>query len=256
MIPDAMQKIPQWVISKQGVKQPFQTNGYPASVAKPETWSTYEEASAAVKNGVGDHVGFVFTEDAGIVGIDIDAGFRENGILNELSVDCMRACESYTERSRSGRGIHIYAFGTLPINGANNRAGVEIYKTGRYFICTGDSLVYKELKSAQQGIDYILDTYFKEEKHFEGYSYKTPFYTPAYRAPQGKTIYLNRTEYPPIEQGCRNLSLTSLAGQLRMAGLDRDVILSHLIACNTQACDPPLPHSEVVSIVNSVLRYH
>ena len=256
MIPDEMKNIPQWVISKSGAKQPFQTNGYPASVSNPETWATYDEAAAAVKQGVGDHVGFVFTEDQGIVGIDIDVGFCASGILNDLSIDCMNACESFTERSRSGRGIHIYVRGTLPFKGANNRAGVEIYKTGRYFICTGDALVYKELKSAQKGIDYIVDTYFTGERHLEEYSFKVPIYTPTYKAPQGNTIFLAKTNYPPIGEGCRNISLASFAGQLRTAGYGKDEILAKLLECNEQACDPPLPRSEVVGITNSIFRYH
>lgn len=92
-----------------------------ASSVLPDTWSTYEEAKAAVEKGTYDYLGFVFNNN-GIVGIDIDCGYDEDGFLSEVSIDIMRACRSYTEQSRSGRGIHIYLKGT-PVQGKKQSCG-------------------------------------------------------------------------------------------------------------------------------------
>ena len=52
--------------------------------------------------------------------------------------------------------------GTLPFKGKNNLNGVEIYKAARYFIMTGDTLLYNDIIENQEAIDYVVETYFHE----------------------------------------------------------------------------------------------
>lgn len=115
-IPPELTALPRWVCAFKSSKVPMQAfirRG--ASSARSETWSSFEAAKNAVEEGIYDNLGFVFNGD-GIVGIDIDAGYDGDGFLSEVSVDCMRACRSYTERSRSGRGIHIYLKGRAAVS--------------------------------------------------------------------------------------------------------------------------------------------
>jgi hypothetical protein len=58
-----------------------------------------------------------------------------------------------------------------------------------------------------------------------------------------------------IEDGVRNITLTSIAGTMRRRGLGRDAILSALQTENEQRCDPPLDDSELEIIVNSIMNY-
>jgi putative DNA primase/helicase len=58
-----------------------------------------------------------------------------------------------------------------------------------------------------------------------------------------------------IPEGRRNNTLTSIAGQLRRAGLDTQEMLNALRAVNREKCDPPLDDVEVQKIANSVARY-
>lgn len=58
-----------------------------------------------------------------------------------------------------------------------------------------------------------------------------------------------------ISNGSRNKELFSLAGSLRCKGLGENEILAALGEVNRQRVKPPLPESEVRSIVRSVLRY-
>lgn len=251
-IPSELKALPQWVCVRNGSKIPMKANkNEAASSSNPATWSDYQTAEDAVRAGYYDHLGFVFHNN-GIVGIDIDCGFN-GGILSPLAIDIMRACESYTEKSRSGRGVHILVKGVLPFNGKNNNNGVEIYQTGRYFITTGKKLVYGKLIENQKGIDYVVKTYFPEMLKAGG-SFNQKIYRPVYPRPENGRIAL-RPHYPPIGQGGRNMSLTSLAGQLHSQGYDKSVILKELLYANEQACDPPLPEDEVEGIVASVTRY-
>lgn len=254
-IPEEMKALPRWVCTWKTSKIPMQARQRKAaSSTDPSTWAWYDEALAAVQDGTYDNVGFVFDGD-GIVGIDIDAGFDEDGLLSPLSVDCMRACNSFTEKSRSGRGIHIYVRGTLPFKGKNNGNGVEIYDTGRYFIVTGQKLIYSAIVENQEAIDYIVGKYFTfVERETENVDKGDRIYTPIYTNAKNGKIQLS-PQYPEIKPGMRNISLTSLGGQLREQGYPNRAIYQELLRANKEACKPPLPVAEVEAIAESVFKY-
>lgn len=254
-IPPELTALPQWVCAWENSKIPMQAKiKKGASSVLPDTWSTYEEAKAAVEKGTYDYLGFVFNNN-GIVGIDIDCGYDEDGFLSEVSIDIMRACRSYTEQSRSGRGIHIYLKGELPFKGKNNRAGVEIYRSSRYFLVTGEKLIYNTIIENQEAIDYVVSKYFPDsEKESTSTNPTNRIYSPCYSKPEGGKISIQPT-YPPIAQGMRNLSLTSLAGQLHNQGYKKQEIYKELLKANQAACKPPLPVGEIQTIVNSVTKY-
>lgn len=254
-LPPALKEERAWVNVWNTSKIPMQsTIRKAASSVYPDTWSTFEDAEKAVLNGTYDGLGYVF-HDTGLVGIDIDAGFDGDGFLSPLAVDIIGHCESYTEKSRSGRGVHILVRGSLPFRGRNNRAGVEIYQSSRYFIMTGDVLIFSEIRESQGAIDYIVSKYFPDvPKDGSGASAPQRIYSPIYRKPEGGKITL-KPEYPPITPGSRNLSLTSLAGQLHGLGYSKADIYKELLYANSVACKPPLPRSEVELIVNSVTKY-
>ena len=253
-LPSELKAEKAWVNVWNGSKIPMQTairKG--ASSVLPDTWGDFETAAKNVENGVYDGIGYVF-HSTGLVGIDIDAGRDEDGFLSPLAVDIISHCESYTEWSRSGRGVHILLRGNLPFKGKNNRNGVEIYKTSRYFIMTGRVLLFPEIIGNQEAIDYVVATYFPDAPKEGSGEVTQRIYTPIYRKPEGGKISL-KPEYPEITTGSRNLSLTSLAGQLHTQGYSKAEIFKELLYCNSVACKPPLDRSEVELIVNSVTKY-
>ena len=141
-IPEELKNMNQWVCAWDNSKIPMKAfEKKAASSTAPDTWSSFGQAEWAVENGYYDNLGFVFA-DNGLVGIDIDAGF-EDGLMTPLCAYIMTACKSYTEKSRSGRGVHILLRGSLPFHGKNNLAGVEIYKARRFFIMPESSLFFQ-----------------------------------------------------------------------------------------------------------------
>ena len=255
-IPQELKDLDQWVCAHAGDKCPMDARCYAsASSSNPDTWSAYEQAAWAVGHGYYDNVGFVFANN-GIVGIDIDEGYDSDGILSALAIDIIGKCESYTERSRSGRGFHILVKGKLPFDGRNNLQGVEIYQAKRFFIMTGDVPMYASMRIRQnQGaIDYVLRRYFPEIQKDGNYSAGRKLYSPVWSKPVGGKISLEPT-YPPIVSGGRNQSLASLAGALHTTGYTARQILDKLTEVNADVCQPPLPESEVRSIVQSITRY-
>lgn len=253
-IPHELTALRQWVCTKGDSKVPkIARADYAASSTDANTWESFKMARSAVEGGYYDYVGFVFA-DNGIVGIDIDDGYDEDGFLTPLASDIIGRCQSYTEKSKSGRGVHILLYGSLPFKGKNNLKGVEIYKSSRYFIMTGDTLLYKDMVENQEAIDYILEEYFPEVRVSEADRTPNPrIYTPVWVKTEGK-IGL-RPEYPPIPDGTRNISLTSLAGQWHNLGYGREEILHELLYVNAVACHPPLDIGEVQCIASSVTRY-
>ena len=225
-----------------------------ASSVNPQTWATFDMANDAVSKGYYDYCGFVFA-DNGYVGIDIDTGYDEDGFMTPLAADIIGKCSSYTEKSKSGRGFHILLKGDLPFKGKNNLAGVEIYKSARYFIMTGDVLLHGSIIKNQEAIDYIVEKYFPDIRQEKATSeYGGRIYSPIWEQPENNRIKL-RPVYPRIPDGSRNICLTSLAGMLHNLGYSKQQIYDELIYCNTVACEPPLDKSELRAICNSVTRY-
>ena len=254
-IPQEIKSLNQWVCSRSDVKIPMRAVApTSASSTDPSTWSSFEVASNAVAKGTYDYVGFVFN-DNGIVGVDIDAGYDEEGFLSPLAADILGVCRSYTEKSKSGRGFHILLKGDLPFKGKNNRNGVEIYKTARFFIMTGDVLIYDTIVDNQQAIDYIVDRYFPETRVNEGKAFTPKIYEPNWDNPMEDGKIKLRPHYPPITPGSRNICLTSLAGMMHSQGYSAQAIYDEITYCNAVACKPMLHDSEIITIVNSVTKY-
>lgn len=256
-IPDELKRLRQWVGVKNDSKFPLYVVKnlikY-ASSSNPDTWMTFEEITQSIVKNKFDNYGFVF-HDNGIVGIDIDKGFNEDGFLSALAIDIMNACKSYTEYSRSGRGMHILVSGKLPFGGRNNRNGVEIYENGRYFIVTGKKLIFTEIIENQQAIDYIVGKYFTDITVISNGKKQTAnIYQPTMSVTFDGGIKIQK-DYPDIEQGCRNICLTSLAGQLRNQGYTKEALTAELIEVNNAKCKPPLDKRELNTIINSVMRY-
>lgn len=259
-IPDEIKALPQWVGAKKGSKTPLYFNYVEnkveaASSSNPETWTTFEKITEGIVKNHFDNYGFVF-HDNGIVGIDIDIGFGDDGFLSPVAIDIMGKCRSYTEYSRSRRGMHILVRGTLPFGGRNNRKGVEIYQNGRFFIVTGEKLIFPTIIENQAAIDYIVEKYFPEVIIKSDSTVRTEnIYKPTVRVVVENERWRIIREYPEIGEGCRNISLTSLAGQLYNQGYSRDAVMQELIRVNAIACKPPLETKEIKSIVKSVTRY-
>lgn len=253
-IPKELKDLNNWVCCWNNSKVPMRAfEKKAASSTDPTTWADFSTAYESVSKGYYDHLGFVFN-DNGYVGIDIDIGYDEDGFLSTTCRDIMQACHSYTEISKSGRGVHIILKGELPFKGKNNRKGVEIYKASRYFIMTGKKLIYPTIIENQAAIDYVVNKYFTETLKINENTINRVIYDIIYPKPTKYSIALRPT-YPPIENGVRNLSLTSLAGRMHNIGYSKKQIYLELLHVNKTACSKPLNAREIESIVDSIVRY-
>ncbi len=153
-IPADLQELKQWVLWKyiwkddrsgtgEWAKMPMQVSGYPAKSNNSATWSTFKDAlSAWATNAASfDGLGFMFTPESGIVGVDVDNCIEpdENGDLraNKVASRVIELLDSYTELSPSSTGIHVIVKAEFADALKDSHTGIEVYNSGRYFTVTG-----------------------------------------------------------------------------------------------------------------------
>lgn len=117
-------------------KVPYQINGEKASSTNPVHWDSFDKVQKAYEQGDFDGIGFVFTKESRIVGIDID-----DVDVNNLDEDIeLLTLGSFTEVSISGKGLHLYVKGEKLKNMPNKKGNYECYDEKRFFVLTGDKL--------------------------------------------------------------------------------------------------------------------
>lgn len=131
-IPAELKSVSRWVCYSGSDKIPRNPKtGQNAKSNDPSTWGDFETACKACSEFGFDGLGFMFAPP--YFGVDLDHCTDDVDFCDEF-VETLR---SYAEYSVSGTGIHIICKGKLP-DGARRRGNVEMYSSGRYFICTGN----------------------------------------------------------------------------------------------------------------------
>ncbi|MFJ8760828.1 bifunctional DNA primase/polymerase [Streptomyces cyaneofuscatus] len=155
-VPAELTRRPRW-IRHTARKVPLTTGGTTASSTDPATWSRYSDAAASA---TGAGLGFVLDGD-GIVCLDLDHCLDPDGELAAWARTILDAAGlTWAEVSRSGDGLHLWGYGTLP-HGRRITVGggsVELYGTGRYIAVTGHTFGDKpqRLGDLQHVIDSLL----------------------------------------------------------------------------------------------------
>ena len=122
-------------------KLPVQTNGNAASSTKQSTWTDFFTAQKAYENGNFDGIGFVFTGDDNLIGVDIDdCRDPESGELTEFAKDIIAKVQGYCEVSPSGTGVKIFTRSDLQKAHVDHEIGLEVYAKSRYFTVTGHKI--------------------------------------------------------------------------------------------------------------------
>jgi hypothetical protein len=139
--PVAMTSRPAWVVSSAADKIPLTpSTRRRADVTNPATWSDFETARR-VAEAHNLRVGYVFSKQTRIVGIDLDRCRNpDNGEIEPWAMAIVQALDSLTEISVSGSGLHIFCVSDPLPAGGRKKGRLEMYDSGRHFVCTGDRL--------------------------------------------------------------------------------------------------------------------
>lgn len=156
-IPQELRELNQWAFSDISLKPPFNKiprNSITRKAAKSNdstTWSSFADCAKICENP-NYRVGFMLSKQDSycVIDLDVKADTPEQQIKYFEAV--VARFNSYTERSTSGRGFHIW------LKDAHNEPGVrsgkeELYTQERYIICTGDVYLDRPIRSVNDCID-------------------------------------------------------------------------------------------------------
>jgi len=118
-------------------KIPCNSYGQKCSKVNQETWLSFEQALGHVgKNNI--H-GVGYCPDDDIVCIDLDQCFEDDKKLKAHARDLVDSVDGWTERSLSGRGLHIFTRLDQNIgNPKNPSLGIEVLGERMFIAMTGD----------------------------------------------------------------------------------------------------------------------
>ena len=181
-IPEELKERPQWVVSGAS-KAPLYLKNEEVIGAKstdPATWMSFNDACKLAcdnrdlitthtdKHGIkttqqGYSIGYMLSAKDPFTCIDLDVKDATN--CTDASQwttpdqydrywSMVQAFNSYTETSRSGKGLHIWVRGNIGIG--CRRDHVEVYSQERYIICTGHRLEAKPIVEAQALLDNMV----------------------------------------------------------------------------------------------------
>lgn len=180
-IPKGLKVLKQWVGWKyilkanKWTKPPYHVSGkWFASVDKPSSWSTFEDALAAHDAGLIDGIGFVFAEDDGYAGIDLDhcIDFLTKKFTQDDAESIVQKLikVAYVERSVGGDGLHLIVKGSHIRSGkaGGNRNWIEGYDglSKRYFTVTGFWLPSSQPEplDAQNELEWFYESFLKKSE--------------------------------------------------------------------------------------------
>ena len=139
--------------------------GKRADSTLPDTWSGYQEAVRTCKEKGYSGIGFVFTPEDDLCGVDLDKCLdQDTGEIESWAREVIEELNSYTEISPSGKGVHVLVKATLPA-GRNRKGRFETYDRDRYFTVTGKHLAGtpQTIEGRQEELRAIIRRVFGEE---------------------------------------------------------------------------------------------
>jgi hypothetical protein len=182
-IPAELRSLPQWVLAGADKVPLTLRDGklVATSATRPSEWMDFATAAQAAWDRrdvvtthvtkedvtvqrVGYDLGFVLHEADPFSCIDLDVKDAETHPSKpelwttpddfQRFVSIIDTFGSYTERSRSGKGIHVWVKGN--IGRGFRRDGVEVYSQERYIICTGDVYVDAPVRHQEQVLQNMV----------------------------------------------------------------------------------------------------
>lgn len=229
---DVLKSIDNWVCYREESRNGDKPTKLPknphtggnASSTNPQTWSGFIQAVKAQKKYDLTGLGWVFTKEAGIVGVDLDNCVSNGQVVDPWAMEVILALNSYTEISPSGKGLHVFIRGTIArALGPTPESPLEMYGWGRYFTVTGQHLPGTPLALATDAGQ--LETLWQAESSRRKGSEKEPGKPkdPNDLSPYTTKAYNDEiARFATSAEGCRNDTLNRVSfalGQFVQKGL-------------------------------------
>lgn len=129
-----------------------------ASVSDSATWGAFELCYNIKHCATG--LGIVLLKALGYTCIDLDE--TDDPVEQARHQTIIKAFNSYTEYSQSGKGYHIWVRGVVPTG--RRRGKVEIYSDGRYMATTGNIFLNVPIRECQELLMQLWEEMEVKEK--------------------------------------------------------------------------------------------
>src|SRR5262245_65231785 len=152
-IPTRLREQP-WVLWRAEPRSDDKPSKVPYRVAAPtrrasstdaSTWGSFDDGLAVYRalvdrpadpfRGPVAGLGVVLVREAGLSCFDLDHVIGPDGQLDPRAETIVGRCDSWTERSPGGRGLHVFVRGTTPRAIRGNQ--FELYSAARFIAVTG-----------------------------------------------------------------------------------------------------------------------
>jgi archaellum biogenesis ATPase FlaH len=228
-IPQELKAVKQWIVWKENKRPYSAVTMSPQEWQKKDNWTTYNDALRVCREHGFTGIGFVFSFP--YVGIDLDRCIEDDGLMNSFSSEITKAVDTFTEYSRSGKGLHLYCKVTEPIK-ALKTDFIEIYGEGRYFIATGKEFDAGQLEVTDQTVN------------IKGLIAK-------YGVVVKQTIEM--AQAVQVSAGGRNNRMTAEVGRM-FNYWDKATVHDMAHTLNQSICKPPLGDQELDTIIESMSK--
>ncbi len=291
-VPQKLKEIPRWTLWHTGKGDPRRKK-MPMAVGErwrsgsstdPTTWGTFDEALAWANHYIDKGrpcggIGFTLDVEGGcedpVWGIDFDWCLGEDGSIEPWAMNVYDIIKDvcYTEVSPSGRGFKAYVVGRDPLTDVKNRVSVlkydkkgkdgkkvEVFRWGRHFTVTGDSLFPNKFGvHCQETLNKCSDYFLAERERLEGKKIKVADIIRTASVSSGSNVDYRIEKYlqtvGSTSEGGRNNQILKIAGHLKVQfGLSDDDVRTRCLAHNFRCFSPPLEQNEVETTVRSALK--
>lgn len=168
-LPEELKWCVSWAVAGPD-KAPYSVSGnklYPVSVNSPSDWLDFETACEWAQ-ATGGGVGFILSDADPYTVIDLDVTDAEKQAAKGEQINpskwttkeeldrywfIAKYFNSYTEMSRSAKGLHIWLRGD--IGKGIKREGVEVYSRQRFIICTGNAVLNVPILRNDAGLETL-----------------------------------------------------------------------------------------------------
>lgn len=193
-LPAEMKQLPQWAVAGAS-KAPLTVDAtgklFNTSVNRPSEWLSFEQAVALAQQQAalvtthltsdgrtvtqtGLNIGFILNEADPFTIIDLDV---KDAVSHPDKPELwttpdefdrywkiVQHFDTYTELSRSGKGLHAIARGA--IGPGFRRDGIEVYSQERFIICTGNVVYDRPVQDRQAMLDNMVSQMRPRPKEF------------------------------------------------------------------------------------------
>lgn len=155
---DELKRWPHFVVCRADKVPLNPLDGTFAKSNDPTTWSDFDTAVACIKRIDGLMLGFMLSVDDPFAVIDLDNPRKESLKLTPEQIEradtmhnqIFEQFDSYSEKSPSGKGLHIWVRGAVETGKNNREYCVEVYSSGRFMTVTGWSHHLKPIEPRQE----------------------------------------------------------------------------------------------------------